>query len=262
MVKTGLYLILGEPGAGKSSFMYANVITEMFNKDRYREAKRITNELVFGGYTNLELPPKHVCYTEYFVQSCLVGKPKYSTYECSAKKFGIPNDIQKTDFYPPCSVLGFDEAQRTIDNRNWKSLPDYLKRSWETHRHIEYCIFYVTQFGNVDKVLRELASGIYYIRSKYQCWSKDKYPHLQSCWTYSFFNNWEEFLNCYSKNEFGKEETFVFDGNIKKSYDGEVYRALWLRNREKDNFSQKLNKPVEHTVDGYNEFLKVLGEIS
>ena len=92
-MESGMRLILGETGAGKSSFMYAKVITEMFNKERYRECKSITEELISGGYKNLTLPPKHISYTEYFVQSRLVGRPKYITYECNAKRFGIPNDI-------------------------------------------------------------------------------------------------------------------------------------------------------------------------
>lgn len=257
-MQTGIYLILGDTGAGKSSFMYANIIKEMFNKERYRTAKGITESLINGGYENLSLPPKHLCYTEYFVQSRLVGKPKRITYECNAKKFGIPNDKLEMDFYPPCAVIGLDEIQGKFENRNWKNLSDCYKRGWEINRHMLYYVLLVSQFGNVDKDLRNIAVGIYYIEKKWQDWSKDKYPHIQSFWQYKFFDDWANFEKWYTNRDLKnyKEDTFCFDGDIRKCYDGEVYRALWLKGREKANFTQKLNKRVVPTIESYNEFIK------
>ena len=240
VVKSGIYLVLGETGAGKSSFMYAQVISEMFNKERYRLAKKLTNVLIDGGYKKLTLPLKHICYTEYSVKSSLVGKHKYVTWECNAKKFGLPNNKYKMDFYPPYSVIGFDESQSNFDSRNWKNTEDFHKRGWETNRHMYYYILFASQFGNVDKVLRNLVKGVYYITEKWQDWSKDKYPHIQSFWKYKFFESYVSFENWYQNRELKnyKEEVFCYDGDIKKSYDGEVYKALWFKNREFDNYSQ------------------------
>ena len=261
-MKTGMELILGDTGAGKSSFMYANLITEMFDKDRYRLAKGITKALISGGYLHLSLPPKHLCYSEYFVQSHVIGKPKYVTWQCCAKKFGIPNDEKEMDFYPPCSVIALDEIQGKFENRNWKNLKDYYKRGWEINRHMLYHIMLVSQFGNVDKDMRNLVVGVYYIEKKWQEWSKGKYPYLQSFWQYKHFDDWASFEDWYSNREKKKvkDEIFKFDGDIRKCYDGEVYRALWLKGRKDSNYSQTQNVPVVPTVESYDNFISVVGE--
>ena len=262
MMKTGMELILGDTGAGKSSFMYANLITEMFDKERYISSKKITRNLILGGYTNLSLPPKHLCYSEYYVQSHIVGKPKYITWQCSAKKFGLPNDEKEMDFYPPCSVIALDEVQGKFENRNWMNLKDYYKRGWETNRHMLYHIFLVSQFGNIDKDMRNLVVGIYYIEEKWQDWSKGKYPHLQSFWRYKYFEDWASFESWYGDKDKKKikDKIFCFDGDIRKCYDGEAYRALWFKGRQFSNYTQKQTSPVIPTIESYENFIKNIGE--
>ena len=110
----------------------------------------------------------------------------------------MPNDKIETDFYPPCSYIVIDEGQKDVDARNYKNLEDYVKRAWEINRHMLYDLVYVSQWGNVDKVLRKLANRIIYISSKGQKYSDGKYKHIQSFWKFSEFASAYDFRSFYT----------------------------------------------------------------
>lgn len=255
----GLILICGKTGAGKTSFMNALIINEMFNKERYKASKKITQQLVLGGFTKLATPPNHICYSESFCRSSLVGRRKHVTYRCDAKKFCLPTKDNNADFYPPNAVLGFDEIQGKFDKRKWASLEDYYSRAWEVRRHNGYLVLCASQFGNVDSNMRNLFTHVFYVEDKWQEWSKDKYSHLKSFWHYKLFNSFsdfERFLENQDLKNYIEEADYCYDGDIRLCYDGEGYRALWFNGRKNDNYSQDLNYPVEMSVEGYEDFNK------
>lgn len=177
-------LVLGGPGAGKSAFVVALGCVEMYNRDRLKKCHIETAMLNMGGYTNLKAPEDHVVYFETGVISRIFGRKPRIAYECNGSRFGLPTNKQDKDFYPPYSFIVFDEGQKDVDSRNYKNLEDAVKRGWETHRHMGYDLVYISQFGNVDKVLRSLAEKVIYIISKRQGLSKGKYKHIQSFWKY------------------------------------------------------------------------------
>ena len=257
-----IILILGDTGAGKTSFAYAGAIVEMFNRNRMKQAKNIVFSLNAGGYRNLKLPDDHLVYTETFCVSRLFGhRPKVS-YLCSGNRFGLPNDKRETDFYPPCAYIVIDEGQKDVDSRNFKNLEDFVKRAWETNRHMLYDLVYVSQWGNVDKVLRKLANRILYIAEKGQKLSDGKYKHIQSFWKFLEFASYEEYEKWVESGKPKRaEQEFLFDGDIMRCYDGFAYRPLWFKGREKADFTKIKNKPVEQTLQSFNEFLKNIGEI-
>lgn len=254
-------LILGDTGAGKTSFAYAKAIIEMFNRNRIKQAKNIVYALNAGGYLNLHLPDDHLVYTETFCVSRLFGHAPRVSYLCSGSRFGLPNDKKETDFYPPCSYIVIDEGQKDVDSRNFKNLEDYVKRAWETNRHMLYDLVYVSQWGNVDKVLRKLANQILYISEKGQKLSDGKYKHVQSFWKFLEFASYEEYEKWVESGKPKRtEQEFLFDGDITRCYDGFAYRPLWFKGREKADFTKIKNKPVEQTLQSFNEFLKNIGE--
>ena len=81
-----IILILGDTGAGKTSFAYANAIVEMFNRNRMKQAKNIVYALNAGGYINLILPDDHLVYTETFCVSRLFGHSPRVSYLCSGNR--------------------------------------------------------------------------------------------------------------------------------------------------------------------------------
>ncbi len=255
-------LILGDTGAGKTSFAYANAIMEIYNKNRLKQSRNIVYNLIEGGYKNLRLQDDHLVYTETYVLGRLFGHRPQTTYLCNGSKFGLPSDKKETDFYPPCAYIVIDEGQKDVDSRNFKNLEDCVKRGWETNRHMEYDLVYVSQWGNVDKVLRKLANRILYICSKGQRLSQGKYKHIQSFWNYIEFATYEEYEKWVADGKpQRKTQEFLFDGDICRCYDGYAYRPLWFKGRENADFTKVKNKRVEQTVESFNEFLKNMGEI-
>lgn len=253
----GLVLICGKTGAGKTAFLNSLLIEQMYNKERYKNAEKITQLLKVGGFRNLSLPPNHLCYSEYFCKSTLVGHKKFVTYECAAKKFCLPTEDNDADFYPPNAVLAFDEIQGKFDKRNWSKLEDYYSRAWEVRRHNGYLTMCASQFGNVDSNMRSLFTDVFYVEEKWQEWSKDKYSHIQSFWKYKRFNcfaDLERWLANSDLKVFVSEGVHLYDGDIRKSYDGEAYRAFWFRNREKSNYTQVLHKPIGLNVEDFKRF--------
>lgn len=253
---------MGDPGAGKTAFAYAQAISECYNKDRRKQAQNVVFALNAGGYSNLLLPDDHIVYTETSVIGRLFGRKVQTTYICSGARFGLPNDEKETDFYPPYAFIVYDEGQKNVDSRNYKSLADYVKRGWETHRHMGYDILYVSQWGNLDKCLRKVIGRIIYICEKGQRYNKDKYSHIQSWWRYIEFASYEEYENWVVSGKSKRElKEFVFDGDITRCYDGEGYRPLWFKGRENVDFTKKKHKKVEMTIASFNEFLRDIGEI-
>ncbi len=257
-----IMLVMGETGSGKTSFAYANAIVEMFNRQRLKYSRNIVYALQAGGYKYLQLQDDHLVYTETAVISRLFGHKPRMSYLCSGQRFGLPNDKKLTDFYPPCSYIVIDEGQKDADSRNFKNLDDYVKRGWETHRHMEYDLVYVSQWGNVDKVLRKLSNKIVYLVEKGQRLSDGKYKHIQSFWKYVEFSTYGEF-EVWDDAGRPKKDTveFLFDGDITRCYDGHAYRPLWFKGRENVDFTKIKNKRVEQTLASFNDFLKNMGEI-
>lgn len=253
----GLILIAGKTGAGKTSFMNSLIIEQMYNKERYRASESITEALKWGGFSKLTTPPHHICYTETFCQSTMVGKRKYITYHCDAKKFSLPTKDNKADFYPPYSVLGFDEIQQKFDKRKWALLKSYFSRAWELRRHNNYTVYCASQYGNVDSSMRELFTYVISVEEKWLDWSKDKYAHRQSCWSYKVF---ETFADYEAYRTTKKEELVLFggvhsyDGDIRKCYDGEGYRAYWYNGRENENYTQEQNVPIGYNARDFRNF--------
>ncbi len=254
--------VMGDPGAGKTAFAYAQAICEMYNKERLKQASNVVYALNAGGYTKLTLPNDHIVYTETAVIGRLFGRKVQTSYVCSGARFGLPNDEKETDFYPPFAYVVYDEGQKNADSRNYKSLADYVKRGWETHRHMGYDILYVSQWGNLDKCLRKVIGRIVYIVEKGQRYNKDRYSHIQSWWKYIEFLSYEEYETWIVAGKPKRElKEFVFDGDITRCYDGEGYRPLWFKGREHVDFTKKKHKKVEMTVASFNEFLSDIGEL-
>lgn len=256
-----IILILGETGAGKTSFGYSLAIKEMYNKVRLKSARNIVYQLIEGGYKNLRLPDDHIVYTDTAVTGRLFGhRPRFS-YLCSGRRFGLPTKTNNVDFYPPYAFIIFDEGQKDVDSRNFRNLQDYVKRGWETNRHMEYTIVYISQTGNVDKILRDIANKIYVVVGKGQKFSEGKYKHIQSFWKYiefDCFSNYEKWVSEGKPNL--EEKTSLFDGNIQRCVDGHAFMPLWFRGRENSDFTKIKTKKVEMTVKSFNEFIKNIGD--
>ena len=255
-------LILGETGAGKTSFAYAMAINEMYNKQRLKQARNLVYQLQAGGYKNLRLQDDHLVYTDTPVLGRLFGhRPQY-TYVCSGKRFGLPTKDNDVDFYPPFSFIVFDEGQKDADSRNFRNLRAYVKRGWEINRHMEYSIVYVSQFGNVDKVLREVSNKVIYVCDKGQKLSEGKYKHIQSYWKYLEFDTFSLYEKWVSEGmELKDIKEFCFNGDIQRCVDGHAFRPLWFRGRENSDFSKTKHKPTSMTVQSFNEFIKNVGDI-
>ena len=254
-------LILGAPGAGKSAFAVALGCIEMFNRDRYKKCYLETAFLNSCGYVNLKAPEEHVVYFETGVISRIFGRKPRRAYECDGARFGLPVGKKSAkDFYPPYAYITFDEAQKNVDSRNYKNLEDAVKRGWEIHRHMGYDLVYVSQFGNVDKVLRSLAERVVYIISKEQRLSDVKYKHIQSFWRYIEFKTFEEYekwRNDGCPERVAKE--YCFDGDIRRCYDGEAFKPLWFNGREFSDYTKKVGKFVASSVASFKEFIDRMG---
>lgn len=159
-------VIYAGPGAGKGC-LQTHFVEDIYNKEGFDIYTKCCDEI--DEYNklynrNLSKPSKVPLFTDFEIKFKVDYEKWYSTYFLNGYYFGLENERLPVMYVPPYSKIFLSEVQRYYDARKHQSLPDFVSRLYEMHRHYHIDIFLDLQrLGLLDKNLRELAERIIYI---------------------------------------------------------------------------------------------------
>ncbi len=230
-------IIFGAPGAGKSSLntyflkkAYFENGRELLNSTR-RRVQAINEQ--FG--RKLTLPDAPPIYADYDVKIHTGYKKWYEPYFINGYYFGLPNDKFETQFVYPNSRIHFSEAQRYYNSRKSTTLPDWVSRAFEMHRHYGLEIYLdVQRPALIDLNIRELCKRFIEVlgMTHYRNDLGEIYKTVFRC---REFTSWAE-VDKYIKTGEGEfiETSYVDEGNIFECFNSTSFFEDFLPPAGKD----------------------------
>lgn len=224
-------IIFGAPGSGKSS------LNTFFLKQTYRTAGRRMLEQArryiaaenARRATPLTAPEQPPIFANYRVRFKTGYEKWFEPYFVNGYYLGLPNDKMPTQFIPPYSAVFLGESQRYYNSRKSKTLPDWVSRFFEMHRHYHIDIYLDVQRPIlIDANIRELCKKFIEIRAMEHGYD-DAGRIVQTVFRTREFERWgavEQYLNMggtdYTENEYAN------DGNIFRAFDSYSYFREYL----------------------------------
>lgn len=251
-----IYLIFGDPGAGKTAFMTSQLISQMHGetgRERYLACKRYIESLNAQGW-NLPLPKqRHVVYASYDIKFRSPYCGERIAYDIDPKKLGFGAKNFKRAKLLPYGVIGIDEAQEYFDSHQWQNFPSYKSRFFEQHRKFGLDIYLAVQKDTlIDSNLRLLSKPIRIDNLTERTKEGEKY----FTWKYT---TWDHYRN-YAAGEEGKEEKYTFHGDIFKYFDTHEGKQRFLANvTDEEGFDDDVRKTYTMSpldVKDYNKDFK------
>ena len=209
-------IIFGAPGSGKSS-LSTYFLKQLYRTEGEKRQRGAQAEIARINETRLRpltAPDKPPIFANYRV--------KFKTgYE---KWFEMP-----TQFIPPYSGVFLGEAQRFFNSRKSKTLPDWVSRFFEMHRHYHVDLWLDVQRPIlIDANIRELCKLFIEVRKMVHVY--DAAGRITST-TFHVreFERWgavEQYLNMGGKEY--EERTYTNEGNIFRAFDSYSYFSEFL----------------------------------
>lgn len=247
-------IIFGMPRAGKTALMTKLALDCMTGAQAAKDIRESCKEIKKfndGGF-HFTYPKRHLVFSDYDIYTR--NKTLFS-YRTSGYRFGLPNEKYKDiDFFPPCSRLFFDEAQKYWNSRESNKLSDFVSRAFELHGHFKLNICLAVQrVGLIDLNIRELSPNIIeVVELKHKT---DNGVIMSSMWTCRVYKNVSEAeKRIAGQSARYKTKKYTFDGNIFKHYDSETFRFAFLKDRENADFDYTPNGGYDYTVKGVKRF--------
>lgn len=234
-------IFCGKPGAGKTSLMtFFKILTMTVRRyELLQQSISICCQLNAGGY-NFTLPTEHVTYSNYW--TCSIGKfiEEFDDYELDGTDFGLYDPEHPTKLVPPGSQLFFMEGQSFLNSRASMKFRESVSRAYELHRHWFLDIYLDCQRATlIDLNVRELCGELIEVLGMEI--KTDKLGCIVECrWKCNVFEDvasYENYLNNGKPNGVYESKEFVFAGNIFDCYESRNNFALFLENREKQDFT-------------------------
>lgn len=234
-------IIFGKPGAGKTAYLVSQMLRFLGNSlEAY--------ELLWGCWDRMEaLIDRGLCYSfpstppvyTNFPVSAHVGFNSWrSSYYVDGFHLGLENDYVPVTNVFPGAVIGLTEVQRYYNSRNKdkKTLPDWVSRFYEEHRHFGLQIYLDLQrLGLCDLNIRELAGRIVEVYGlEHQL---DKHGNI--CASKFLLRTWdnlaaaERYVDNDSLTNYSIEE-YIHQGNVFEAYTSACYFDAFLPGTGKD----------------------------
>lgn len=245
--------IYGPPGAGKGC-LQTSLIEDLYYKegfDVYRNCCSAIDDYNLKNNRKLSKPSRVPFYSDFEVKFKVGYKKFYSTYFENGFYFGLENDRLPSMYVPPYSKVFLTEVQRYYDSRKSSSLPDFVSRLYEMHRHFHLDIYLDLQrLGLLDLNIRELLSKVIYIENLKVVKNKlDEVHHVE--WICREFESAKD-ADAYIDNgaNVGKVVTFYHEGDIFENYNSfsneekfipdKYHDYVYMEHGEKNMFSEIL----------------------
>lgn len=161
----GFYAICGEQGAGKTSLATAllNIDYRRWHKQRKEMAIDLAKRFFLSSGVKLNI--SDILY--FSNNKIILDKHRgIETWEVDLQRLGLPNDDFEVQYLPRGSVVFIQEADILAFCRDWESLNNYLINLIKFVRHNLITLIFDMQVGGaLDKALRRLLVGMYYVVS-------------------------------------------------------------------------------------------------
>lgn len=270
MLPSGVYIIVGPQGVGKTSLMMAIMSTDF----KYHGAERIQDAQADVAALNA-LPQEHpfkltapAC--AYRTRTKLTlpnGKP---TYHCDVSQFGLPEGQKDVQFFPKSTFLGFDEIDSFMDCRKWQqdkqSIIDGLK--YIRHQNLVF-LGDAQNFDKIDAAVRRLTTDLFYVTGKHDVWVTHKhlFRHptrelVATEWTFYWVKQ-QQVANAaalkskgfdINEQSFVRKCKFIYQGNIYRQYDSLSGKPYWYNGLEKYEIEKHPTSGL--TRDGIKQFVE------
>ncbi len=254
-------LIVGEPGAGKTSLMASLACFSMTTQAR--ERVKMSNSMIeafnSNGY-NFNFAEEHVTYTNFFCESHHIKwfTPRIS-YDLDGIDFGLEDLEHKTKNIFPCSFLFFMEGQSFLDSRKSRFFRQSVSRAYENHRHWGLDIFIDAQRATlIDANIREISGEIVEVKNRVV--KRNSQGIIKKIiWNTRVFDGskvYEKYLESGKLNGDYVTRVYEFPGNIHDCYVSENNFALFLDGRENKMFSCEKHLKPEYSKSYVNTYSK------
>lgn len=230
-------IIYGPPGVGKGC-LQAAMIEKLYNEIGYEvfdNCCTCIDEYNLANKRNLTKPIRVPIFSDFEVKFKVDYEKYYSTYFLNGYYFGLENNRLPTMYIPPHSKVFLNEVQRYYDSRKHSSLPDFVSRAYEMHRHYFIDITMDLQrLGLLDLNIRELANRVIYIKDLKII--KDSLGNIvRLIWNCREFDSACDADNYIDKKEnVGKDISFTYNGCVFDNYNSFANFGKFIPDRYHD----------------------------
>ncbi|MBQ8685126.1 MAG: hypothetical protein IJ514_03020 [Clostridia bacterium] len=164
---SGVYVVRGQQGVGKTSFCTALLCADYrkWRKYRVEEGKSLAQAYYRDNKIKLEISDRL-----YFsnIKILLDKRKKLYTHYVDVQRLGLPNPDFKVQYLPRGSVVYIQEADILLFCRNYNELNEYLINLFKYVRHNLLTIILDCQVDSaLDKAVRRLTVGVYHIERSF-----------------------------------------------------------------------------------------------
>lgn len=266
-IPSGVYLIVGPQGVGKTSFMNALISIDSKYHGEWR-MQMANNEWQYlhdkCGYRSLNKP--YPC--AYRTRSKLFlpnGKP---TLHTDISQFGLPGRRKDVMHIPRCTVFGIDEIDSFMDCRAWNKdaalKADIIDGLKYIRHHDLVFIGDLQNFGKVDLSVRRLTTDVIYILNKKDVYKRKhrfsrKQKLVQTEWEFVWVKHQlaenaealrEMGIELHEKN--ARRCKLIYEGNIYSQYNSQSGKPYWLRSLIQYEVQEHPINPL--TPDGVEKY--------
>lgn len=244
--------IEGEPGSGKSSFLAAMAVQNMYGKAARvarKNCNKFINELNACGY-DLPHAPRHLVYTDFTVTFKSPDCGVRRTWAVDGNKLGFETDKFKPQYIYPYSTIILDEAQQYFYSRDFSSFPKNVSRWFEKHRKFGLNIYLAAQRdGLIELNIRSLGGAIYLYNVEFK---RTLSGNVKTVWQ---LERWEHYRD-YAGGKPGIKGTYTFDGDVRKVFNTTEGRELFVPRNNTTQFVAREPLNFALSPQGILDFVK------
>lgn len=224
-------IITGKPGVGKTALnTYFCELTYQNERETLLKSCRAKIEALNETHLiPLTFPDKPPIFTNYEVKFHVGYKKYFEPYYINPYYLGLANDKLTSQNVPPFSRLFISEAQRYYNSRKSTTLPDWVSRWYEMHRHFNIDVYLDVQRGKlIDLNIRELCKRFIEVQAMDHI--KDGSGWIsKTIWRCREFDNmqdYDDYIN--GDGSAYRETTYIYEGNIFECYNSTSCEAEFV----------------------------------
>lgn len=230
-------IIFGAPGAGKSSLntYFLKEQYEKFGPELLEKSKELIDRANEKRVHKLSYPNKPPIFSDFKVKFLVDYEEYFEPYFINGFYAGLPNEKLPTQFVPPGSKIFLSEVQRYYDSRKSQTMPNFISRAFEMHRHYSLDFWLDVQRPTlVDLNIRELCKCFIEVIKMENTLNSvgDVTRSLFRCHEFGCWRDVAQYLETGAKTY--KDIVFVNEGNIFECFDSYNYFDEFLPGEEGD----------------------------
>ena len=259
--EAGVFIFAGKQGVGKTS-LGAGLFCEDYKRWR-KERVKLAEELAERFYrdTGHRLDISDRLYFSN-VEFLLNKRRGLSTHYVDVQRLGLPNPNYKVQYLPRGSIVYIQEGDILLFCQDNKTLSKYLINLCKYVRHMQLTVIIDCQvFGRIDKSVRTLSMGIYYITDSYD--SRFLFFWKRRKWKFIYIDNQLNDIvkelaqvGVHIKVSVVEKGKFKFRGNVFERYDSFSAEPYFFEGIEEVGYEYLEYPEKSLSVEGRKAFLE------